>query len=57
MLEFLIVAHVKSVKMIQDSAPCADKYAINLPDNARRVALVRIVGVSTFHTYYPKEAL
>lgn len=57
MLEFLIVAHVKGVKMIQDSAPHADKYAINPPDNALRVGLVRIVGVSTFHTYYPKEAL
>ena len=57
MLEFLIVAHVKSVKMIQDSAPRADKCAISLPDNAWRAALVRIVGVSTFHTYYPKEAL
>ena len=57
MLEFLIVAVVKSVKMIQDSAPGADKCAINPPDNALRVGLARIVGVSTFHTYYPKEAL
>ena len=57
MLEFLIVAPVKGVKMIQDSAPGADKCAINPPDNALRVGLARIVGVSTFHTYYPKEAL
>jgi len=43
--------------MIQDFAHHADKCAINLPDNALRVGLARIVGVSTFHTYYPKEAL
>jgi hypothetical protein len=56
-LEFLIVAHVKGVKMIQDSAPHADQCATNPPDNALRAGLARIVGVSTFHTYYPKEAL
>jgi hypothetical protein len=41
----------------QDSGFRADKSAIGLPDSFWRHGLVRIVGVSTFHTKYPKEQL
>jgi hypothetical protein len=43
--------------MIQDFHTRADKCAINPPDNIGRGAKARVVGVSTFHTNYPKEAL
>ena len=57
MPEFLTVAHAKGVMVIQDSGFRADKSAIRLPDLFWHHGLARIVGVSTFHTKYPKEQL
>jgi hypothetical protein len=41
----------------QDSGFRADKSAIGSQDMRQRQGLARIVGVSTFHTKYPKEQL
>jgi hypothetical protein len=55
--EFLIVEHAKAAMVGQDSGFRADKSAIALWDMRLRQGLTRIVGVSTFHTKYPKEQL
>ncbi len=55
--EYLIVEHAKAAMVSQDSGFCADKSAIRPPDTLRRQGMARIVGVSTFHTKYPKEQL
>ena len=55
--EFLIVEHAEAAMVGQDYGFRADKSAIASQDMHLRQGLARIVGVSTFHTKYPKEQL
>ena len=55
--EFLIVEHAKAAMVSQGFGFRADKSAIASQDMYPRQGLARIVGVSTFHTKYPKEQL
>jgi hypothetical protein len=51
------VEHAKAAMVTQDSGFRADKSAIVSPDSFWRQGFVRTVGVSTFHTKYPKDQL
>ena len=57
MPEFLTVEYAKAAMVTQGSGFRADKSAIGLPVLRRCHGLAHIVGVSTFHTKYPKEQL